>query len=123
MAKILIAGEDLVTQEALIASTLAEGHESFSATNGLDAYELALKEQPDLVILEVAMPVFDGFETCEKIRSDPEFPDTLPIVILTNDDVDPHHLDAIQATEVFPKNLGSAEFRDLLVRLLGDRAA
>lgn len=52
------------------------------ATNGLDALRLAKSEKPDIVFLDLEMPVMNGIECCRFIKSDMEIKDT-PVVILT----------------------------------------
>lgn len=58
------------------------GFEIITAKNGLDALELVSREKPDLLLLDVMMPIMDGYQTALKIRENPEF-DTLPIIFLT----------------------------------------
>ena len=68
---------------ALLMETLnTEGYTLGYATNGLDAIA-ALNTTPyDLVLLDVMMPGIDGFETCRRIKDDPELND-IPVVFLT----------------------------------------
>jgi len=56
-----------------------EGYAVETASNGQQAVESVASKQPDLVLLDVMMPIMDGFTACERIR---EF-STLPIIILT----------------------------------------
>lgn len=56
-----------------------EGYTVETASNGQQAVESVAAKQPDLVLLDVMMPIMDGFTACERIR---EF-STLPIIILT----------------------------------------
>ncbi len=56
-----------------------EGYTVETASNGQQAVESVAARQPDLVLLDVMMPIMDGFTACERIR---EF-STLPIIILT----------------------------------------
>jgi len=53
-----------------------------SAENGLEALEVIEKENPDIVFLDITMPVMDGVETLEVIRRDPKFKN-LPVIMLT----------------------------------------
>lgn len=122
MAKILIAGEDLAAQDQMELAIAAEGYETVTATNGLEAHELALSEQPDLVLLEEKMPVFNGFETSLALREDPEISPELPIVLITDEDVDPRKVERYKLTELFPKTHGSVHLTDMVTRLLGDKA-
>jgi CheY-like chemotaxis protein len=47
------------------------GYSVLDASDGASGLELALKKQPDLILLDVAMPRMDGFEVCRSIRADP----------------------------------------------------
>ena len=122
MAKILLAGEDLAILDTMQAAIEGEGHEVLTAATGLDAYETTLSDEPDLVFLEMAMPVFNGFETCEMIRQDPDVPATLPIILLTNEDQDVRKLVNVGVSEQFSKVHLTVELRDLLVKHLEDKA-
>ena len=52
------------------------------ARNGQDGINVALKEEPDLILCDVMMPVKDGYETCREIKNDPKMAQT-PVVMLT----------------------------------------
>ncbi len=122
MAKVLVAGEDLLAQMQVVATIEAEGYETVSASDGLEAQEKALSEQPDLILLESKMPVFDGFETALALRDDPDVPEEVAIVLITDEAVDPHKVERFRISELFPKTHGSVDFREMVIRLLGDRA-
>ena len=68
MLKILVVDDDpdicLLTRRLL--TTL--GCDSFEAKNGIDAEEVVKTLQPDLVLLDIMMPIQDGYETCKKLR-------------------------------------------------------
>lgn len=59
-----------------------EFFETLSATSGQQAIELAKRELPDIILLDVMMPGMDGFETCERLKGDPETAH-IPVVIIT----------------------------------------
>ena len=59
-----------------------EGYEVVVAHNGAEALERVRAERPDLAILDVMMPLRNGFEVCQDLRQDPEFKD-LRIMMLT----------------------------------------
>jgi DNA-binding response OmpR family regulator len=61
------------------ANLVTEGFEVIKATDGQQAVDAVAKDRPDLVLLDVMMPVLDGFEACERIR---EF-SNVPIIMLT----------------------------------------
>ncbi len=60
----------------------AEGFEVISASNGELAVEKAKQEKPNLIVLDIMMPVLDGYETCRRLKQDPETKD-IPVVLLT----------------------------------------
>ena len=47
-----------------------EGYQLFIARNGTEALEIAYAEKPDLVVLDIMMPDIDGYEVCQRIKSD-----------------------------------------------------
>lgn len=122
MAKVLVATEDLLAQEQMVATIESEGYETVTANDGFEAQEVAVKEQPDLILLEPKLAVFDGFETALALREDPEISNEVPIVMITDEAVDPHKVERFRITELFPKTHGSVHLRDMVVRLLGDKA-
>lgn len=62
---------------------LKQGYEVLTAQNGLDAWEIIQDEYPDLVITDVEMPVMDGYELCQKIKSDIKFR-KIPVILVTS---------------------------------------
>lgn len=85
--KILVAEDDPLTREALVACLEGEGFAVTAAANGLEAIESWKSDPPDLVCLDIMMPGLDGYEVCRRIRaSDPR----LPVVFLSakNEEID-----------------------------------
>jgi two-component system, cell cycle response regulator len=54
----------------------------FEGTNGRDGLVLAAKEKPDLILLDIAMPVMDGVTMLNKLKEDPELK-LIPVIMLT----------------------------------------
>lgn len=82
MARILVA-EDEEDIRDLIEFTLSYvGHEVISVSNGEEAYQSARQVLPDLILLDVRMPIMSGIEACKKIKSDPETY-RIPVVFLS----------------------------------------
>lgn len=83
MAKSILVVDDepniLLSLEFLMQQ---EGYEVRTATNGDEALLAVGEKQPDLILLDIMMPKLDGFEVCQKIRSNPKWKD-MRIVILT----------------------------------------
>jgi DNA-binding response OmpR family regulator len=82
MPKILIA-EDEPDIRDLIAFTLRfAGYEVATANNGEEAVQMASREFPDLILMDVRMPRMTGYDACRVMKADPELKD-IPIVFLS----------------------------------------
>ena len=62
--KILLVDDEKDILEFLSYNIKKEGAKVYTATNGLEAIDLAKKKKPDLILLDVMMPEMDGYETC-----------------------------------------------------------
>ncbi len=80
--RILLAEDSELIREMLLDMLGQHRHRTTIARNGLEAVELAKKLKPQLVLMDVRMPVMDGLEATRLIRSIPEIADT-PIIALT----------------------------------------
>lgn len=80
--KILVVDDTPANIELLDNLLRVEGFETLTAENGESARALASKAQPDLILLDVVMPGESGFETCAKLKSDPDTVD-IPIIFLS----------------------------------------
>lgn len=72
MKKILIAEDNAVNRELLRELLELRGFEVLEACDGQETLSAIAQSQPDLVVLDLGMPVLDGFAVIEKIRNDPE---------------------------------------------------
>ena len=122
MARILVADDESSSYDVLSVALTAEGHEVFYATNGQEALELAVEIQPDLIFLDVMMPVFDGYETCGRMRSDPDIPADLPIVFLRSTEENTRKMEQVGASDYLTKRHMVADLQDMLVKHLGPKA-
>ena len=77
--KILVAEDDTDIQEVLRLYLVNSGFEVVSAYDGSKAFELMLSEKPDLALLDIMMPVINGYELTKKIREI----SNIPIIILS----------------------------------------
>lgn len=80
MFKILIAEDDKNTAKLMKAVLKQEGYEVFSAENGQQALDIMDKQHIDLVVLDIMMPVINGYEFTQTLR---ECGDTTPILMVT----------------------------------------
>lgn len=81
-AKILVADDDLMLQRLIVNTLKLEHHEVIVAGDGKQALDMIHSEEPDLVILDVMMPVLNGFDVCTELRKDSNTA-TLPIIMLS----------------------------------------
>jgi DNA-binding NtrC family response regulator len=79
-AKVLIAEDEKVTRTAITGLLRKEGMQIIEATNGQEAIELFLRESPDVVILDIVMPVLGGMETIGKLK---QMDASVPVIIVT----------------------------------------
>ena len=68
--KILLIVEDNLDLRTYLKNELKENYNIKEAANGLEGYEKATKYIPDIIITDVMMPIMDGFEFCERIKTD-----------------------------------------------------
>ena len=78
--RVLIIEDELPMRRALEDCLASEGYRVISADNGATGLSLALKEQPDLVLLDVMMPKLDGFSLCAELR---RLEKRTPVLMLT----------------------------------------
>ena len=79
---ILLVDDHEDNRVALLAVLEREGYGTLDAANGRDAVELVRRHMPDLVLMDLAMPVMDGRQAMRVLRDDPRTAG-VPIVVLT----------------------------------------
>jgi CheY-like chemotaxis protein len=82
MSKILIAEDNPVNRELLRELLEMRGHTVAEACDGEEALRIVEQSQPDLLLLDIGMPVLDGFGVIRKIRENPRFA-SMPVVAVT----------------------------------------
>lgn len=82
LGKILVVDDEVYILHILDFSLGAEGFEVITANNGELAIEKAKQEKPDLIVLDIMMPVLDGYETCRRLKRQSETKN-IPVVLLT----------------------------------------
>ena len=82
MSKILVA-DDEPDMRSLLSDLLEDaGHEVTEAENGQVAYQQIQRQAPDLVLMDVLMPMMNGIEVLQRLRNDPAT-QMLPVILLT----------------------------------------
>lgn len=81
-AKILLVDDEPDILEILEHNLSREGYEVSTASNGEEGLKKAKEMRPDLIILDIMMPVMDGVEVCRQLRAQPAFKNTI-ITFLT----------------------------------------
>src|SRR5512136_455090 len=81
-ATILLVDDSPTNLKVLTGAITSCGWEILVATEGETAIELAEYAKPDLVLLDVMMPGIDGFETCCRLKANPETCD-IPVIFMT----------------------------------------
>lgn len=80
MAKILIVDDSRTSRKILKAILESEGYEVIGeATNGLEGYDRYVELRPDIVTMDITMPVLDGIESLKKIKSG--YPDAKVVMV------------------------------------------
>lgn len=80
--KVLIVDDEVTTVQLIEFILEKNDYMTFCAYSGLKTIELANKEKPDLILLDIMMPGLDGLEVCERLKNDPNTKD-IPIIFLT----------------------------------------
>lgn len=79
MEKILIADDEQLMRQLVIDFLQPEGYEMLEAADGKEALQIYHEQHPDLVLLDVMMPGYDGWTVCREIRRE----SSIPIMMLT----------------------------------------
>ena len=96
--KIYIVEDDRVLRTELMKSLNSYGYECAYSDDWQNIIQLALQESPDLILLDINLPLFDGFHICREIRKQSE----VPIIVVTSRSTD--------IDELMSMNLGTDDF-------------
>ncbi|MEY4483172.1 MAG: hypothetical protein RL693_624 [Verrucomicrobiota bacterium] len=87
MPKILIVEDNEMNRDMLSRRLIKRGYEIVIAVDGAEGYEKTLSERPDLILLDMSLPVMDGWQTARKIKAEDSIKST-PIIALTANAMD-----------------------------------
>ena len=88
MKKILIVDDEAEVRELIKASLDKTEYTTLLAESGDQALEVCKTEKPDLILLDIAMPMMDGYQVCQKLKQDSKT-SGIPVLFLTGKDLDP----------------------------------
>ncbi|MCL2102405.1 MAG: response regulator [Syntrophorhabdaceae bacterium] len=121
--KTILVVDDSLMIRRIVGMILKEyNYEVLTAENGLAGLEMAKANLPDLIIMDVTMPVMNGIEAAAKIKADPETAH-IPILIFTSLGSE-HDFQAAQAAGVsgfLNKPIAKEELKSAVFSLLSDR--
>ena len=78
---ILVVDDDLYSRELITKLLVADGYEVSTATNGEEALHRVTARRPDLVLMDLSLPVLDGWEVVRRIKAGPGL--SIPVIALT----------------------------------------
>jgi len=94
--KILVVDDEPDIVDILSYNLTKENYEVSKAYNGYEAVSFAMKNHPDLIIMDIRMPEMNGIEACRLIKKN-EFMKNIPILFLTADNDEYTSLSAVEA--------------------------
>jgi CheY-like chemotaxis protein len=80
--KVLVADDEIHIIHVVAIKLRNNGYEVIAANNGLEAYDLACREKPDIIVTDYQMPLMTGIELITKLRGD-EKTREIPVILLT----------------------------------------
>ena len=82
MARVLVIDDEPDVRWLIRMSLERAGHEVFDAEDGLRGIALAMKQRPDVIVLDLMMPVMDGYGVLAELAKDPKTA-SVPVVVLS----------------------------------------
>jgi len=87
-----IVEDEVSLREALVYKFTKEGFRVFQAGDGEEGLALALKEKPDIILLDILMPKMNGMMVLNKLRSENVWGKNVPVILLTNSSPDEENI-------------------------------
>ena len=117
--KVLVVDDEKFVRELIKIKLGRSGLVVFEAANGLEAIEIAQTQKPDMILLDVMMPKMNGFEACEKLKTNPTTA-RIPIVMLTARGEPANHEKGISlgATDYMSKPFSPQKLAELVIEII-----
>ncbi len=120
MTKVLVIDDEPVVRQVVNRLLTGEGYQVIEAPYGQAGYQLAISEKPNIILLDLMMPVMDGFQVLSKLKSNPETR-PIPVIILTGkiDAESERRCMRSGAVDYIKKPWGPGELKDRIAMALG----
>ncbi len=118
--KVLVVEDDLDNRWVMVRLLTGAGYTALEASDGQEAVEIARREHPALIMMDLALPRLDGWEATRQIKSDPGLA-TIPILAVTamTSDRDEQRARAAGVDEYVTKPVRSSRIRAMVRRYVG----
>lgn len=120
MTKVLVIDDDSMVREMVVRLLILEGYQVIEAAYGQAGVADAISEKPNIILLDLNMPIMDGFQVLHKLKSNPET-ERIPVIILTAriDAESERRCMAAGATDYIKKPWGPAELQERIAIIVG----
>jgi len=120
-SQVLVVDDEPANRELLVRMLEKDGYRVTEAENGSLALECVTADPPALILLDLMMPVMDGFAFLEALRGSPDFA-RIPVVVVTAKDLTPKDREMLQGSVQQVIQKGAVD-REKLLREVGDMIA
>jgi CheY-like chemotaxis protein len=124
MKKTVLVVDDSMMIRRIVGKLLQEcGYAILMAENGEQGYEMARDQQPDLVIMDIEMPILDGIQATKRLKTDPAT-SHIPVLIFTSlgSEEDINHAKLAGSQGLMNKPICKRELQESLNRILASGA-
>ena len=122
MTKVLVIDDDSMVRETIVRILILEGYQVIESAYGQAGYATAISDSPNIILLDLNMPIMDGFQVLHKLNSNPETAG-IPVIVLTAriDAESERRCMAAGATDYIKKPWGPAELQERIAIIVGAR--
>jgi CheY-like chemotaxis protein len=111
--RILVVEDEPLIRELIVDFLTGEGLEATSASNGREAIEIAVRERPDLILLDMMLPLLDGTEVVRELRKRPRTR-SIRIIAMSADSRILRAATSLSVDDVLPKPFNLLDLLDLI---------
>lgn len=124
MVTVLVAEDDRDNRELLVSILTHYGFQTLTATNGHQAIQTALESRPDLIMMDISMPIINGLEAIRTIKADPAMA-AVPIIAMSAYDGREDMLAAREAgcVDFLPKPMELIKLKGRIDQILAEHGA